>query len=217
MSIERPVIITIARQLGSGGSEIAQRVARRIGLRYIDRQILLQAAAALGLKEQDLAHRCERVQGFWAKLLQPFAAGTPADVFSPPPFQVPSDEQIIATERTILLELASKGDCVVVGHAGFHLLRGHGRLLNVFVHAPAAFRIQRVLRHYGARDEAEARAMMEQADRDRERYVREVTGLLWQDARNYHVSFDAERVGLEAAAARLSALARRMVHAHPRG
>lgn len=211
MSVKQPVIITIARQLGSGGSEIAQRVARRLDFHYIDRQILQQAAAALGLKERDLAPRCERVQGFWAKLLQPFAAGTPADVFSPPPFQVPSDEQIVATERHILMELAAKGDCVVVGHAGFRLLRGQGRLLNIFVYAPTTFRMERILRHYGARDEAEARAMMEQADRDRERYVREVTGLLWQDARNYHVCFDAERVGLDAAVARLSALARRMV------
>lgn len=210
-----PLIITIARQLGSGGSELAQHLAHRLGIAYLDRQILRQVAAALGVEEGELASRCECLQGFWTRLLQSFAQGSPADVFSPPPFRVPSDEQIMDTERSILLQLAAKGDCVVVGHAGFQVLRGTGRLLNVFVHAPQEFRVRRVLRYYpeAARDEAGALEAMARSDEDRARYVAKATGLEWQDARNYHLSLDAARVGLDAAGDFLVSLARGMATA----
>lgn len=209
MSEDRPRIITIARQLGSGGGELGQRLSERLGFTYIDRQILTLAAEALGIEERQLSARSERVQDFWSRLLRPFSFGAGAAVYTPPPFQMPSDDEVIAAEREVLVNLASRGDCVVVGHAGFGLLCDWGRVLSVFVHAPKAFRVQRLMRYYGAADEAEAERLIADADRDRERYVREACGRAWLDVRNYHVSFDVACVGLDAAVEFVATLALR--------
>ncbi|EPR37356.1 Cytidylate kinase-like family [Desulfovibrio sp. X2] len=201
------LIVTVARQLGSGGSEIAQIVARRLGIAYIDRQILQDAAKELGLEEEELQSRCERLQGFWERLLHVFAQGSPASVYSPPPSRVPSDEMVMAAERDVLLHLASKGPCVVVGHCGFHLLRERGQLLNVFIHAPTDFRVARVMKHYGAKTPEEALESIELADKERGEYVQELSGALWEDATNYHLTLDAAFTGLERAAETITRIA----------
>ncbi len=201
------LVITIARQLGSGGSELAQRVARRLGVAYLDRQILSDAAAALGVDEAAMETRCERLQGFWTRLLGAFALAAPASAFTPPPLNTPSDADILAAERDVLRQLAAKGPCVVLGHGGFHLLHGHARLLNVFVHGSEAFRVERVMRYYGAADPEEARAAIARSDAERGEYVAELSGALWEDARNYHLCLDAGALGLDRAEALLTDLA----------
>ena len=71
------VVITISRQLGSGGSFVAQQVAKRLGYAYIDRQILEQASKELGVEEAEIEGRRERLQSFWEKLLSGFTLATP--------------------------------------------------------------------------------------------------------------------------------------------
>ena len=184
-----PVVITIARELGSGGSYIGQQVARRLGYAYIDRQILQQAARDLGLKETELEGRDERVQSFWDKLISVFALGSVDAIYTPPPRWV-SDEQLVETEQRLICELAVKGPCVVLGRGGFHLLRGRAKLLNVFVHAPLSFRIQRVMNVYRVNSKREAAEMIDRSDQERTRYIKSFTGFDQFDARNYHITID---------------------------
>jgi hypothetical protein len=87
MADDRPFHITIARQLGSGGSYLAQRLAHRLGFVYLDHQILEQAARELDTSGSELARREERTQSFWTKLLQTFATGCPEGIQSPPPLR----------------------------------------------------------------------------------------------------------------------------------
>ncbi len=82
--MSEPVVITIARQLGSGGSYIGRSVARRLGFNYVDRQILEQAARELGVEEAEIADRDGRLQGFWEKTLASFAMGAPVVTYNPP-------------------------------------------------------------------------------------------------------------------------------------
>ncbi len=184
-----PVVITIARELGSGGSYIGQQVARRLGYAYIDRQILQQAARDLGLEETELEGRDERVQSFWDKLISVFALGSVDAIYTPPPRLV-SDEQLVETEQRLVCELAVKGPCVVLGRGGFHLLRGRAKLLNVFVHAPLSFRIQRVMSVYRLNSKRQAAEMIDRSDQERTRYIRSFTGFDQFDARNYHITIN---------------------------
>jgi len=186
-------VITIARELGSGGSYVARQVAKRLGYAYIDRQILQQAARELGLEESELERRNERLQSFWDKLITVLAIGAPGHVYAPPPRWV-SDEKLVECERRLICELAVKGPCVVLGHGAFHLLRGKARLLNVLIHAPLSFRIQRVISIYGADDEREAARIIDRSDNERTRYIRFFTGLDRFDARNYHIAIDTAMV-----------------------
>ena len=201
-----PIAITIARELGSGGSYIGQQVARRLGYAYIDREILRQAARDLGLEETELEGREERLQSFWDKLISVVALGGADGIYSPPPRWV-SDEQLAETERRLICELASRGHCVVLGRGAFHLLRGRAKLLNVFVHAPASFRIQRVMSIYRARSKREAADMIDRSDLERTRYIRFFTGLDRLDARNYHITIDTGMIDFTTAEEIITSLA----------
>ena len=174
--------ITISRQLGSGGSYIGQLVAKRVGFAYIDRQILQQAARQLGVEEEEIEDREERLQSFWEKLVPGFAMASPYP--SMPPLRWFSDEELAALEHRLITELVVKGPCVVIGRGAFHLLRNKAKLLSVMIHAPMEFRVERVMSTYKVQSKAEAVQMIERSDHDRRCCLRAFTGLDWFDARN---------------------------------
>lgn len=203
------VSITIARELGSGGSYIGRLVANRLGYAYIDREILQMAAKELGVEEAELQPRRERLQTIWERLISVLAVGFPDGVYTPPPRCV-TDEELIETERRLICELAVKGNCVVLGHGAFYLLRGRTRLLNVFVHAPLRFREERVMSVYHARNRMEAAEMIQRSDRERERYVRSFSGLDRFDARNYHLSIDTSLIDFTTAAHLIASMAEQL-------
>jgi cytidylate kinase len=210
MSEPLPFHITIARQLGSGGSELGQRLACRLGFAYLDHQILQQAAKELGMSEAELAHREERIQSFWVRMVEAFSTGCPEYMMSTPPPKIISDERLVEAEQQVLLRLSAQGSCVIVGRCGFHLLARRARLLNIFIHAPSRFRIERMTRLFGAANETVASEMMESTDRDRERYVERFTGQSWYDARHYHLAIDMSQVGFDTAEEMIVSLANRI-------
>ncbi len=199
MTAPLPFQITVARQLGSGGSELGQRLACRLGFAYLDRQILQHAARELGMSEAELAHREERIQSFWARMVESFSTGCPEFMMSTPPPRIISDEALIDAEQRVLPRLVAEGSCVIVGRCGFHLLAGRARMLNLFVHASRPFRIARMIKLYGAGNPTTAEEMIDSTDRNRERYVERLTGRSWYDARNYHLSIDISEIGFDAA------------------
>jgi cytidylate kinase len=211
MADDRPFHITIARQLGSGGSYLAQRLAHRLGFVYLDHQILEQAARELDTSGSELARREERTQSFWTKLMQTFATGCPEDIQSPPPLRLISDDELIAAEHRVLMKLAARGSCVILGRCAFHRLKGRAGLINIFVHAAHNFRIGRVMQVYHAPDPKAAQQMMDRTDNDRRRYVQKICGASWYDLRNYHLTVDISRVGFEAAEEMIVAMAERLM------
>jgi cytidylate kinase len=201
-------VITIARQFGSGGSYIAQQVAKRLHYAYIDRQILEQAAKELEIEKCELEDREERVQGFWENMIPGFALGAPY-VLYPIPLRWVTDEQVFKTQGRLITELAVKGSCVVLGRGAFHLLRGKVPLINIFIHAPLAFRVERVMNIYAIPNKAEALQIIHRSDRNRRKYIRAFTGCDWLDTRNYHLAIDTGKISFEAAEEMIACLAGR--------
>jgi len=195
-----PIIIAIGRELGSGGSLIGQRVARRLQIAYVDREIFTQAAQHLGVDERDLAHREERVSSFWERLVAPFAMGSPDEIYAryPPPVALP-DAALFEAQKRVMRELATDRDCVIIGHGAFHVLKGEPGLIKVFVLAPVAFRVKPVREMFRLQSDDEARALIAKVDGDRERFIREMTGCAWRDCRHYDLCIDTCRVGIELA------------------
>ncbi|MBU0992531.1 MAG: cytidylate kinase-like family protein [Proteobacteria bacterium] len=211
MTTPLPFQITIARQPGSGGAELGRRIACRMGLGYLDRQILQHAAEELKMTEADLAHREERIKSFWIRLIETFSTTCPEYIISTtPPPPIISDDKLIEAEKRVLLQLAAQGSCVIVGRCGFHVLGGQARLLNIFIHAPRRFRIERLIKFYGADSETIASQLIDSMDLDRKRYVERLTKKSWYDARNYHLSIDMSQMGFDAAEETIVSLANRI-------
>jgi len=189
--------ITISRQMGAGGSYIGQIIAKRLGLKYVDREVLHLAAQEFGCDEETVAARSERVSSFWERILGGLALGAPDAHYSPPPMGNFSDRELFEKQTQILKRIAIKNDCVVVGWAGVFLLPRHRGMFSVFCHAPKNFRIKRIMNIYNDLTEERARALITESDRTREIYFNEMTQHDWTCAKNYNLSIDTSLQPLE--------------------
>lgn len=189
-----PYVITISRQLGSGGAFIGRKLASELGISYADRDILERAAAILKVRTEELEARDESAPTFFETALEVFSFGVP-DANYVPMLQVPSYAQLRDAESQVIYEIASKHSAVIVGRGGFHLLASHPRHFSVFLYADVEFRASRVQELYGFSREHALHAI-EESDRCRARCLRELTGRSWTDALQYDLVIGTSALGL---------------------
>jgi cytidylate kinase len=192
-----PFVITISRQMGSGGAYLGKRLASRLNVLYLDREIVSQAAKQLKTPIEPLEARDEKLTPFWRSLLESYAYITPTS-YVPPPLNMPTDRELYSTESNIITRIAQQRSAVIVGRGGYYVLRQHPRCLNVLLHADITFRQKRVQELYHVSAE-EALKLIASIDKEREHYLRALTGQNCMDARHYHLSLNTSLVGLEAA------------------
>lgn len=189
-----PLVITISRQLGSGGAYIGQQLAKRLDIFYADREIIHQAAQRLSVLEKDLASRDEKKLSFWQSFIRTHAA-TP-DAYVKPQILQPSDHKLFKTEGEIILHIARERSAVIIGRCGAYVLRSHPNCLSVFLHADRAFRRDRVMKLCNETEEA-AGKIIARSDKERALYHRAATGQEWADARRYHLSVATDKIGVD--------------------
>lgn len=163
--------ITISRQYGSGGGEIAARIAQRLGWQLIDHQIVAEAAHVLGITEEDAHARDERVDRFVSRVVSTLhrsenGRGAAHIAHS----HAPAEEAYYETVSQVVETAAQSGHAVIVGRGAQVLLSGQRDVLHVRVIAPLSSRIAYVARREGL-DEAAARARIQLKDRDRMRFL----------------------------------------------
>ena len=192
-----PFVITISRQKGSGGAYLGKRLASRLNVLYLDREIVSQAAKELKTPVESLETRDEKLTPFWRSLLESYAYITPTP-YVPPPLHMPTDRELYSTESNIITRIAQQHSAVIVGRGGYYVLRQHPRHLSILLHADIAFRQKRVQELYSMSAE-ESQKLIKSIDKEREHYLRVLTGQNCMGARQYHLSIDTSVVGLEAA------------------
>lgn len=193
-----PAIITVSRQLGSGGSFLGQKLAARLGLTFVDRQIIIEAARKLKLLEKEVESRGEKISTFFETLLASLINYPTAMYYAPPEMHLPSDKDIFKAQCEIIEEIVRKQPSVIIGRGSSHILKDHPRHLSVFVHAGKAFRIKRVSNIYGMSGE-EAKKTVRECDRNRAEYNKTLSGQEWLDVRRYHMGIDTGVLGFEQA------------------
>lgn len=191
---ETPFIITISRQLGSGGAYIGQRVANRLDILYLDREILHRAAQELKISETELDSRDERVVPWWRSWVETLPHTY--SEYTPPKIDIPIDQQLYNTESNIISRMAGENSAVIVGRAGFYVLRQYPRHLSVLLHADITFRQRRVqeLYHVSA---PEALKLVNRIDKERKDYLHTFTGQDWLNASQYHLCLNTSVIGFD--------------------
>lgn len=195
------MLITISRQFGAGGSEVARRVAAALGWRVVDNELVEQVAARAGLPPERVAAREERCPTFVERLARTLAAATP-EVFPPPDtagtmVDVPEAELVKITEA-VVREIAARGRVVVVGRAAPAVLARQTDALHVRLVAPRAFRVQVAADRLGCAP-AQAAAILDETDRMRARYTREYYRRDLNDPVNFHVVLNTGVLGFDGA------------------
>ena len=189
----QPFVVTISHQLGSGGAYLGEKLAGRLGIPFMDREIIKEVARQLDLAEADLANREERLSSFWQNYNRVAMLTDPSMSMTAQQY-IPSDSELFELECETIQRIAEKKSAVFLGRCGRHVLRKHPRRASILVIADLPARIQRVRQLYKL-SEAEAVEMIKTNDQKREEYIRAFTKENWLDARLYDLCVTSSAVG----------------------
>jgi CMP/dCMP kinase len=196
-----PPLITITRQYGSGGSQIAERVARELSWTLIDNEFVDEVARRAGLPPAEVAQREERAPGLLERLARTLAAASPELFITEAAVaDAERDEKTIVglTER-IIHEAAAEGRVVLVGRGAQAILARHPDALHVYAVASKPWRMRLAVDRLGV-DPAKVEKELEETDRRRDLYTKTYYNRARQDPTNYDLVVNVERLGIEGAA-----------------
>ncbi len=194
------MIITISRQYGAGGGEIARRVADRLEWRVVDNEFVERVAAEAGLSREEVAAREERVPGFIERLAWALASAS-AELAVPTGATMDglSEPQLVRITEKVVAEIAREGRVVLVGRGAAAVLGERERALHVRVVAPLAVSAERIAGRLAIPIE-DARKLIQETDNRRSRYHKEHYGRDWSDPVNYHMTLNTGMLGIDGAA-----------------
>ena len=202
-------VVTISRMYGSGGSEVAERVADALGWSLFDNAMIDKVAERSGLSRAEVTAQDERVPSMVERLAAALSLGSPEIMPPVPPGPVETtEERIVAVTRRVIEEAVQTGPAVFVGRGAQCLLAERTDALHVFCFAPRAS-----LRLYVAKKfnvgAAEAERMVADMNRQREQYVKRHWNRNWLAHENYHLCVNTAWLGIEGAAEQVLEAARR--------
>lgn len=180
-------IITISREFGSGGRFIGEEVAKKLGIAYYDKNIIGQIAEKSGLSPEYIQENAE---------LSP-KKGLFAYAFSGRDITGKSVEDMVyEAQRNIILELAEKEPCVIIGRNADYILKDRNDVLNVFIHGDMPEKIKRITGLYNVK-EKEAVKTMADTDKRRRTNYNFYTDQNWGKASNYTLCLNSSQLGYD--------------------
>ena len=200
MNKNEKFVITINRELGSGGHTVGRKLAEKLGVQFFDKALIKSLEEKFHLTAEEIEKLKGRKPNWWddfkrvARIGEGWNMGyaqqySQGDVRSQP--DIMTTAEIFKAETEILQGAAENESCVVTGRSGFFVFRQHPNHLNILIQASMPFRMERVMRKQEV-DEDEARKIIEQVDTMRENYVTKYTGTSRYDARNYDLVIKAD-------------------------
>lgn len=180
-------IITISRQFACGGSEIGRKLADKLGIKCYDREIISKVAEESGLCEKFIEEKGE--YGNRVAIENFFATG----IY----YNGPSvEDNIWALQHKVITEIAEREPCIIIGRCADYILKNRSDVLNVFIHADKAYRMDRL------QDESEEKIVdperyLKEMDKKRASYVQFYTDIQWGVAKNYDITLDSSAIGID--------------------
>lgn len=191
----RNYVINIGRQLGSGGKEIGEKLAARLGIDFYDKELIKLASEESGLCKEFFERADEKAsQGIIGGLFGmrfPFISEGAI-----PSNKCLSNDALFKVQSDVIRRLAAEKSCVFVGRCADYILREHPRCVNVFISASKEVRLARICQLYRV-DEEKAEEMMEKADKRRSEYYNYYSYKTWGAAATYHLCIDSSVLGVD--------------------
>ena len=180
-------IITISREFGSGGRFIGEEVAKKLGIAYYDKNVINEIAEKSGLSPEYIQENAELSpkKGMFAYAL----AGRDITGRS-------VEDMVHEAQRKVILELAEKGPCVIIGRNADYILKDRDDVLNVFIHGDMLEKIKRITGLYNVK-EKEAVKMMADTDKRRRTNYNFYTDQNWGKASNYTLCLNSSQLGYD--------------------
>lgn len=186
-------VITIGRQLGSGGREIGQKLAARLGISFYDKDLIRLAAKESGLREEFFERVDEQKHFSLFPGLLGFRNSITEDFFSS---YYLSNETLFKIQSDVMRRLADEGPSLFVGRCADYVMKERTDCLNIFFSADIDDRVRRIARTHDLA-EGKAKELIEKTDKGRSSYYNYFTGKKWGEAASYHLCVNSSLLGID--------------------
>ena len=188
------IIYTIGREFGSGGKDVGEKLAAKLGVPFYDKDLLTRAAAESGLCEEIFHMQDE-------KPTSSFLYSLVTDTYSFSNYHgntyldMPLSQKVFLAQFDTIKKIASEGSCVIVGRCADYALSDDPHCINAFIYAGKDYRIKRVAHNLGL-SESKAKDLINRTDKQRASYYNYYTSNRWGDAKSYDLCLDSSKYGI---------------------
>ena len=197
MNRQEQFIITISRMFGTGGHEIGVELARRLDVKLIDKQVLNEVAKRMNVVEEAM-EKIEARNPLWRDDFTSFYRNYMSRAEYNGLEHDRTSHELFEAQAEAIRSIAAEESCVLIGRCGFHIFADHPNALKIFIHSSEDCRKRRIAEKYDL-SLSDAAAMVVDNDYSRELYTKTFTGKDWTDARNYDISIDVRKFGVNGA------------------
>ena len=190
-----PYVITISRELGSGGRTIGRKLAQKLNMRYSDKELIRSLQDKFQLTTSGIEKLKGQKKNWFNDFIQLVAPAPQADLLIDPDSHFIKEfrADLHEAEVEIIKAIAAEGPCVIAGRSAFFILQDTANKVDVFITASMEHRIERVMRKQGLTRE-QAIEVIGRVDKARDNYIQRYTGKSRYDARNYHLCLDVDNL-----------------------
>ena len=188
-------IYTNGREFGSGGREVGEKLAAKLGIKLYDKELLQQAAKDSGFCEEIFENHDEKPTNsfLYSLVMDTYSVSG----YSAAPFlDMPLNHKVFLAQFETIKKIAEKESCVIVGRCADYALSDNPDCINIFIHADLDVRIKNVSRNLNI-TENKARDIINKTDKQRASYYNYYTSKKWGDSKSYNLSLDAGKLGTD--------------------
>lgn len=191
-------IITIGRQFGSGGREIGEALAKKLGIPFYDKELISMAAKESGINSEVFDHVDERATNslLYSLSMGLYSFGNNFNNSS----DLPVNDRLYILQHQIIKKLADEGSCVIVGRCADYILKDRENCVNIFIHANTAYRKKRAVEIHNVKAN-KAEQIINKTDKVRANYYGFYSGQKWGLAQNYDLCIDSSKLSTDQAVA----------------
>lgn len=188
------VVITIARQYGSGGKTVGKMLAKELGVPWYSRDILKMASEESGISEQLFMQFDEKLsKSLFQRMYTDVYTG---ELIPPESSDFVSAKNLFNYQAQVIKRLADTQGCVIIGRAADFVLKDYPNVVSVFVHGSEAFNLERAMEQ-NSMSEDEMKKFIAKTDKYRAQFYKHYTGREWTDARNYDLCLNSSKLGFK--------------------
>lgn len=190
-------IITIGRQFGSAGREIGYKVAKDLGIKLYDKEMLDRAAKESGICQELFETHDEKPTNsfLYSLVMDTYSLGYSSGSYT----DMPINHKLFLAQFDAIKKIADEGPCILVGRCADYALEEYDNVLSVFIHADMNARIRRIARIYDLTD-AKAKEMINKTDKKRSSYYNYYTNKRWGDSKSYDICLNSSVLGIDGTA-----------------
>lgn len=187
-------VITVGREYGSAGRQIAMQLAGELGIKCYDKELLAYAARESGLAEELFVNNDEKPTNsfLYSLVMDTYSMGYPSSSY----MDVPISQKVFMAQYDAIKKLASEESCIIVGRCADYALKDNPRCISVFIKANMDAKIKRIMRIYDY-SESKARDLIIKTDKKRSSYYNFYSNKKWADSRSYDLCLDSSILGID--------------------